>query len=72
MARLMLAAARSPDERGTARFRQGVALLRLGERESGNERLAEAVTVFRAALKEYPRKRAPLDWARTRTILPTR
>jgi tetratricopeptide (TPR) repeat protein len=35
----------------------------LGERESGTERLREAVKTYREALKEYTRERAPLHWA---------
>jgi len=47
----------------------GISLARLGERESGTARLAEAVAAFREALQEYTRERAPLDWARTQTNL---
>ena len=43
----------------------GLALLRLGERESGTAKLEEAVATFREALKEATRERAPLQWART-------
>ena len=41
----------------------GAALRALGERESGTTRLEEAVAVYRAALAERTRDRAPLDWA---------
>ncbi len=42
----------------------GTALRVLGERESGTERLEEAVTADRErALKEMTRERVPLDWA---------
>jgi hypothetical protein len=41
----------------------------LGERESGIERLEEAVTAHREALKEYTRERVPLDWAMTQNNL---
>ena len=36
---------------------------RSGERETGTERLLEAVEAYRDALKEWTRERAPLDWA---------
>ncbi|MDM7938617.1 MAG: hypothetical protein QUV06_14350, partial [Cyanobium sp. CZS 48M] len=38
-------------------------------RESGTERLEEAVTAHRAALEEYRRERVPLKWAMTQTNL---
>ena len=41
----------------------GNALRMLGERESGTERLEEAVAAYRAALEERTRERVPLDWA---------
>ena len=41
----------------------------LGERESGTEKLEEAVAAYRAALEEYTRERVPLDWARTQNNL---
>src|SRR5215831_2237509 len=41
----------------------GVALLGLGERESGTAKLEEAVIAYREALKELTRERAPLQWA---------
>jgi tetratricopeptide (TPR) repeat protein len=41
----------------------GVALWRLGERESGTARLEEAVVAYRAALEEWTRERVPLNWA---------
>ena len=47
----------------------GVALWRLGERESGTARLEEAVAAYREALKERTRERVPLDWARTQNNL---
>jgi hypothetical protein len=43
----------------------GFALWRLGERESGTEKLEEAVATFREVLKALTRERTPLDWART-------
>jgi tetratricopeptide (TPR) repeat protein len=41
----------------------GNALSSLGERESGTEKLEEAVAAYREALKEWTRERVPLDWA---------
>jgi tetratricopeptide (TPR) repeat protein len=63
MRRELLNLAVSDDERGAARTNLGVALGRLGERESDTRRLEEAVQVFRTALQERPRERVPLDWA---------
>ena len=47
----------------------GVALTTLGERESGTERLEQAVAAYTEALKEYTRERVPLDWAATQNNL---
>ena len=47
----------------------GAALVTLGERESGTERLEQAVAAFTEALKERTRARAPLDWAATQSNL---
>jgi hypothetical protein len=41
----------------------------LGERESGTERLLEAVKAYRDALKEFTRERVPFDWATTQNNL---
>ena len=41
----------------------GTALLALGRRENGTDRLEQAVAAYRAALEEYARDRVPLDWA---------
>jgi hypothetical protein len=41
----------------------GTALATLGERESGIERLEEAVSAFNEALNERTRERVPFDWA---------
>jgi hypothetical protein len=49
----------------------GIALLRLGEREGGTERLEQAVAVFDEALKEETRERVPLDWAYSQGCLAT-
>ena len=47
----------------------GTALLVLGERESGTERLEQAVAAFTEALKERTRARVPLNWAATQNNL---
>jgi hypothetical protein len=47
----------------------GIALVSLGERESGPARLEEAVLALREALKERTRERVPLQWAATRKSL---
>ena len=47
----------------------GVALTTLGERESGTERLEQAVAAYTEALKERTRERVPLDWAATQNNL---
>ncbi|MCU0829552.1 MAG: tetratricopeptide repeat protein [Tabrizicola sp.] len=54
---------RSADQRGAALLDLGIALQTIGDREKGTARLEEAVTAYRAALKELTRKRAPLAWA---------
>ncbi len=41
----------------------GNALLTIGRRESGTERLEQAVAAYREALQEYTLERVPLDWA---------
>jgi tetratricopeptide (TPR) repeat protein len=43
--------------------------MRLGERESGTQHLAEAVAAHRAALEELTRDRVPLLWAATQMDL---
>jgi tetratricopeptide (TPR) repeat protein len=67
--RKLLDAASSDAERGRAHDDLGTALATLGERESGTERLDEAVAAFHDALKEKTRERAPLDWAVTQNNL---
>ena len=47
----------------------GNALRTLGERESGTERLEQAVSAYVEALKEYTRERVPLNWAMTQNNL---
>jgi tetratricopeptide (TPR) repeat protein len=43
----------------------GIALFKLGERESGTGKLEEAIAAYREALKEHTPERYPLDWAGT-------
>ncbi|CAM3460626.1 tetratricopeptide repeat protein [Thalassospira profundimaris] len=47
----------------------GTAYSILGERESGTERLWQAVAAYRSALRERPQDRVPLDWATTQNNL---
>jgi hypothetical protein len=63
LARCMLLAAETPDERGYADNMLGIALQTIGGRESGTARLDEAVAAYRAALEERSRDRVPLDGA---------
>ncbi|MEL6952185.1 MAG: tetratricopeptide repeat protein [Pseudomonadota bacterium] len=69
LARESEARATTADQRGTALNDLGNALWSLGERENGIERLEEAVTAYREALKEYTRDRVPLHWAITQNNL---
>ncbi len=69
LAQVCLERATKPDETGIALNDLGTALQTLGARESRTERLEQAVTAYRAALKEWPRERAPLDWATTQNNL---
>src|SRR5262249_61751539 len=55
--------ARVPLDWPRAQHNLGVALFSIGERESGTEKLEEAVVAYREALKELTRERVPLDWA---------
>lgn len=47
----------------------GTSLQTLGARETGTDRLLEAVEAYRAALQERTRERIPLYWAATQTNL---
>jgi tetratricopeptide (TPR) repeat protein len=47
----------------------GLALWKLGGRESGTAKLDEAVAAYREALKERTRERGPLEWASTQINL---
>ena len=47
----------------------GNALANLGERETGTERLEQAVEAYTDALKEYTRDRVPFQWALTQHCL---
>jgi tetratricopeptide (TPR) repeat protein len=67
--REQLALAAFPDERAAAMNLLGVALSKLGERESGTARLEEAVAAYRAALEEWTREQASFEWAGTQLNL---
>jgi tetratricopeptide (TPR) repeat protein len=60
---------RVPLDWARAQNNLGIALERLGARESGTEKLTEAVAAYRAALEEDTRERVPLDWAMTQSNL---
>jgi tetratricopeptide (TPR) repeat protein len=53
---------REPRQWARTQYALGLALLRLGERESGTASLEEAAA-YREALEERTRERVPLDWA---------
>ena len=60
---------RSPVQWATTQNYLGLALWRIGERESGTTRLEEAVVALHAALQERTRDRTPLQWAMTQSVL---
>ncbi|MEO0546057.1 MAG: tetratricopeptide repeat protein, partial [Pseudomonadota bacterium] len=62
---------RAPLDWARAQNNLGNALATLGTRESGTERLDEAVAAYRAALEEWTQGRVPLDWAMTQNNLGT-
>jgi hypothetical protein len=53
---------RVPLDWATTQNNIGIALGILGERESGTEKLEDAVKAFREALKERTRERVPHEW----------
>ncbi len=69
--RRRLADGAARDARGSALNNLGIALMMLGQRESGTARLEEAVAAFREALGEQTRAQAPLAWALTQNNLGT-
>ncbi|MEM7499161.1 MAG: hypothetical protein AAF371_14355 [Pseudomonadota bacterium] len=69
LARASRALAADAEDRGAALNDLGISLSTLGARESGTERLEEAVRAYRAALEELTRDRVPLDWATTQNNL---
>jgi tetratricopeptide (TPR) repeat protein len=69
LARIACREASTPDERGMALNDLAVSLSIIGERESGTQRLSEAIAACRAALEERTRERVPLDWAMTQNNL---
>jgi tetratricopeptide (TPR) repeat protein len=54
---------------GNALCKLGNALCKVGEQETGTQRLKEAVTGCRDALKELTPKQVPLEWAGTQMNL---
>ena len=66
---LQSSAINKPERRASLYAALGVSLSTLGRRESGTERLEQAVQAFRAALEERTRERVPLDWAATQNNL---
>src|SRR5262249_7976952 len=69
LSRRMVSTADNEEERWVAAILLGVALGRLGERESGPARLQEAVQAYQGALLERTRDRVPLDWAMSQSNL---
>lgn len=63
IARLALSICATSDELGDWHSAHAVALSQRGERDSGPNRLTEAVAANRAALEEHKRERTPLKWA---------
>ena len=57
------------DQRGNWWNNLGLALATLGQREAGTARLDAAVRAYEAALIEWTRERAPLQWAMTQNNL---
>jgi tetratricopeptide (TPR) repeat protein len=57
------------DQKGLALANLGLAIWTLGDRESGTEKLEEAVKVYQASLEKLTWERAPLDWVTTQTNL---
>jgi Tetratricopeptide repeat len=58
-----------PLDWATTQNNLATALMTLGQRAPGTERLEEAVRVYREALKERTRERVPLAWAATQKNL---
>ena len=61
--------AKGDEQIGAAQNVLGTALCALGERESGTERLEQAVVAYRDALKEWTWEKVPLQWATTQNNL---
>ena len=60
-----------PQRRRALRMAHAIALLAIGERESGTEGLQQAGVAFRAALEEINRGQESLVWAKTQNYLGT-
>jgi hypothetical protein len=65
LAKLLVDRAGDSDETGAAQNNLGNALRSLGDRDSGTDKLEQAVEAYQQALKERTRDRVPLDWAMT-------
>ena len=63
LSRILCEHADTPNQRGMSLTDLGTVLSTLGQRESGTDRLEEAVAAYRAALEELTRDRVPLNWA---------
>ena len=61
----ILSRQREPEKWAEAEFELGAALFASGKRESGSEKLAEAVAAYREVLKEFPREWFPKEWVMT-------
>ncbi len=57
------------DEHGSYLLRQGDALFRQGDERGDNGALQRSIDIYDRALADYPRERAPLDWAATQNNL---
>ena len=66
---LQSSAINKPERRAPLYAALGLALATLGRRESGTQRLEQAVEAYHAALEEGTRERVPLDWAATQNNL---
>jgi hypothetical protein len=58
-----------PDEKGGLLLRQAGALQQQGDERGDNTALQGAIETYNLTLKEWTRKRVPLDWARTQMNL---
>ena len=71
LAKLNLRSSNTPDQKYAALSDLGTSLSVLGQRETGTERLEQAIETFTDALNERSRDREPLDWAMAKSNLGT-